>query len=405
MIWHWPRGSRRASACEFNCTMQLETKSRPVVFLVPSDVRSASKTVDRLAEALRSGARLNVISAKPSSLHFSFHEVKVALRVDSKGTPRLAAPAFVGCLAVSSDLPVGRLSPSGERVFAPCPKAALSFNSWANEVMGRIGQLDIPVNYQQSFVRFGVKSTLEQRCATYEQRTGRHVARPRTWIVPPGEVIATQQRLTAEVSKWPVIVKPSNSSRARGIEIISKPEELRSAPETRVVQELVPRPILVDGHKVDVRAHVLLWKGSAFNYAIPSLVLLRAATECYSQGVMASEICNISYTRRLGGRVWATTLAAMVGSQRIWRNVMPSIEETLDSFMNVVAMQAPEQPFFGIWGIDLALTADGGSVQALLLEVNPAPEIYREHKEIDRSMDRMLATEVAPRLKTYLQAL
>jgi hypothetical protein len=103
--------------------------------------------------------------------------------------------------------------------------------------------------------------------------------------------------------------------------------------------------------------------------------------------------------------VQATTLADAVLARSEWSSVRAAIDFTLTELMRAVAhciRSTATGPFFGLWGIDLALTRHRGAPVALLLETNPFPQLYRGHAALDAATDRMLADDVAPRLAACL---
>eukprot|EP00913_Durusdinium_trenchii_P023809 g22359.t1 len=81
---------------------------------------------------------------------------------------------------------------------------------------------------------------------------------PRSWrITQPEELQAALEFCQSHV----VIVKPNRGLQGRGIYLAAKPEELRTAlaaESDAVVQEYICRPLLIDGHKWDLRLYALV---------------------------------------------------------------------------------------------------------------------------------------------------
>lgn len=122
----------------------------------------------------------------------------------------------------------------------------------------------------------------------------------------------------------------------------------------------------------------------------------------YKEARLESEICNISYARRLGCPVRARMLDGLYGFGTLQRDIRRAVKEVLSAFFDVVRMYAPERRIFCLWGIDLALAMRDGTIKAFLLEANPSPDVYFHDAEVDHGIDRMLVREMAPLLAVYL---
>ena len=93
-----------------------------------------------------------------------------------------------------------------------------------------------------------------------------------------------RQRLIKEMqmkkkSTW--IVKPDNSSEGKGIYLASKIEDIKSD-ETVVVQEYISSPMLIDGHKFDLRIYVLITSVVPLRLYIYHKGIARFAAQPYS---------------------------------------------------------------------------------------------------------------------------
>ena len=91
------------------------------------------------------------------------------------------------------------------------------------------------------------------------------------------------QRLKQTDSKrnlW--IVKPNNLSRGRGIYLVEDPSEV-NIEEPSVIQRYISNPLLINGHKFDLRIYVLVTSVDPLRIYIYKEGLARFATEEYAQ--------------------------------------------------------------------------------------------------------------------------
>jgi hypothetical protein len=373
--------------------------SPSLFFLTPPGVRRDRIKVERMAAAFSSGSRLAAVTTEPAWVEVRNHEFTVHVPPDSLGNGwQPVRPSFMGCLGVASGLPVGRGKFITTEDLLRQPQPLSPFDSWSNKVLTAAGGLGIPVSYESRVGGFGVKSVLERRCREFEASTGKLIPRPRTWIVPPGDVDASRTQM--QNATGPFVVKPANSSRGRGIEVLRDADRLKPAPTARVVQELVADPLMLDGHKIDARAYLIV-HGPPLDVFQGSLVILRQAAERYRRGERASEICSISYSQRHSECLAVTTLEAVRHASPVWTKAEEAIGMAVRLLSDVVAMHPPSHPFFAIWAVDYCLAYSGGILQPYLLEVNTIPVIYRGQHQLDEATDRMIVAQAAPRLRSY----
>lgn len=102
-----------------------------------------------------------------------------------------------------------------------------------------------------------------------------------TFILPNDyrQIIAYQSQEGNEKTIW--ICKPTDLSRGRGISIISDMEELKYDTQS-VLQTYIKNPLLIRGHKWDMRIYVLIPHGMRpMNLFLYTEGLVRFSTERY----------------------------------------------------------------------------------------------------------------------------
>lgn len=95
-----------------------------------------------------------------------------------------------------------------------------------------------------------------------------------------------------EISGTPTfIVKPDGGSQGDGIYLIRDPSDLKlmvgSQAKQAVVQEYIPKPLLIDKLKFDIRLYVLIRSLEPLEIYIAKEGLTRFCTEPYQVGLMA----------------------------------------------------------------------------------------------------------------------
>ena len=74
------------------------------------------------------------------------------------------------------------------------------------------------------------------------------------------------------------IVKPANLSRGRGIYLIENPNEV-SVEDTSVISRYISNPLLINGHKFDLRLYVVMTSIDPLRIYIYKEGLARFASE------------------------------------------------------------------------------------------------------------------------------
>jgi tubulin polyglutamylase TTLL5 len=84
---------------------------------------------------------------------------------------------------------------------------------------------------------------------------------------------------TTKRNLW--IVKPSGSSRGRGIYIVDDPKQILQTNESLVVSRYIDNPLLLNGHKFDLRIYVLVTSYDPLRIYVYREGLVRFASEKY----------------------------------------------------------------------------------------------------------------------------
>lgn len=113
---------------------------------------------------------------------------------------------------------------------------------------------------------------------------------PRSWNLPRDKaafVEYAKERLAQEIASGVLetkrsayIVKPGSSCQGRGIYLIQKPEQLKAA-NNHIVSEYIPRPLLINGKKFDLRIYVVITSASPLRIYAFQEGLARFCTEDY----------------------------------------------------------------------------------------------------------------------------
>jgi len=107
---------------------------------------------------------------------------------------------------------------------------------------------------------------------------------PDTYILPNEfhDFHAHYQKLKVSEPKRNVwIVKPANSSQGKGIRLIENLDEL-NVDETSVISRYITNPLLINGHKFDLRIYVVVTSYEPLRVYVYKEGLARFASESYS---------------------------------------------------------------------------------------------------------------------------
>ncbi len=76
-------------------------------------------------------------------------------------------------------------------------------------------------------------------------------------------------------------MKPSGSSQGRGIYIVDDPKQIPQSNESLVVSRYIDNPLLMNGHKFDLRIYVLVTSYDPLRIYVYREGLVRFASEKY----------------------------------------------------------------------------------------------------------------------------
>jgi Tubulin-tyrosine ligase family len=281
-------------------------------------------------------------------------------------------------------------------IYEPQPQRDVA----ARELLARISLHGVRTNYDPDASQLGVKSVLEERCREYEEASGRKIPRPRTIVIAGGggkdEIVQFMRRV------GPCIIKPHNESRSRGVGVLLPGESvsgLELGTECYVVQELVARPLLMDGFKTGLRVYLIV-DDLKRSYSLSQVGLVKLAPAPYRVGDPAAEIVG-PYEQRDGSWPTIYLLNELVEgdeTRATWTAIRKSIDQTIDLFMEAVSWRAglfhQRLPSTQIWGIDILVRETNGTYEAYLIEVNTFPQLYRGDAFTDAAVDNVVRYEL-----------
>ncbi len=287
-------------------------------------------------------------------------------------------------------------------VFCPTRSANRAHNADADRLLTALATIAIRVGYDHDSSLWGIKSVFERRCRAYESVFGSPIPRPRTELVN-GE--PDRGKISHFVARYgPSILKPHNSSRSRGIRILTEIDQVPRLilnQDQYVLQELVADPATLRGRKLELRVYVVIHDLQEPVYRISRTVLIKTAIRRYAPGVEDAEICGVTYARRRGFVPQIGLLDDMTTPNRScythWRAIRSGIHDVVSPFMRAVAWRArstAKLPCHLFWGLDLAIQNTSSGPRALLLEANTFPALYQGEEHIDSAMDRLFVHEL-----------
>jgi tubulin polyglutamylase TTLL5 len=220
---------------------------------------------------------------------------------------------------------------------------------------------------------------------------------PKTFVLP-AEYLAFVETFARETSKYGVrndeqsiwIIKPLSMSRGRGIRLIDNIADINYS-DALIAQRYVTNPLLLDGHKFDLRLYVLVTsfqpleafiykEGFARLASVPFSLddlgdkfvhLTNSAIQkfakavpkvCTEGGIFGG--CKLSLTR-----LWAKLRGVGIDTAALWTKVIEVVVKTLVVVEDAVGHQ---QNSFEVYGFDVMFDTD---LKCWLIECNASPSM------------------------------
>lgn len=254
---------------------------------------------------------------------------------------------------------------------------------------------------------WGPKHELELRLRAYRRATGRRFPHPETFIAARAQLPTVLKSFARRGVDC--IVKPAFGAWGAGSRAV-RPDSawhLGSNAQQFVVQQLVPRPMLLGGHKVDLRCHVAIDVDNRQRSRPIPPVLIRRAGVAYRRGKNDAEINNLTYQRLHRLRSTIMPIEEMPGisvpiREAILRQLDHLSEQLIDAYflwMESVRGRHPEWIIPSrvlLWGLDVGISRTNRSVRLLVLENNARPQLRRSVASCDRAMAAMLRSSYLP---------
>lgn len=225
---------------------------------------------------------------------------------------------------------------------------------------------------------------------------------PDTYILPNEfhDFHAHYQKLKVSEPKRNVwIVKPANSSQGKGIRLIETLDEL-NVDETSVISRYITNPLLINGHKFDLRIYVVVTSYEPLRVYVYKEGLARFASESYSTKIQKDNrfmhLTNYSINKKNDkfvqnkdaeqddvGFKWSLTAFCNhleqvgIDMDLMWSRIFDVILKTLSLGDNYVLQAMKKNQMhrlncFEIFGFDVLLDSD---LKPWLIEVNLSPSL------------------------------
>jgi tubulin polyglutamylase TTLL5 len=133
------------------------------------------------------------------------------------------------------------------------------------------------------------KDKLCQNVVKMQERHGKHYFDfiPDTYVLPEefGDFYNHYQKLKQNESKKNIwIIKPANSCQGKGIYIVDDINDV-NVDETSVISKYITNPLLINGHKFDLRIYVCITSYEPLRVYVHQEGLARFASETYTQKI------------------------------------------------------------------------------------------------------------------------
>jgi hypothetical protein len=257
--------------------------------------------------------------------------------------------------------------------------------------------------------RWGLKHQQELNLRRYENATGQIIARPHTLIARPHEVMGAVASFADRGETC--VVKPTLGEGGEGLRVVRPGEPFHpSDVATVVVQRLVPDPLLVKGHKADIRCYLLIDVDEPRRSGRVGPVFLRRAAVPYVAGHPSAEITNTSYRYRHGLAPDMFPLDQAPGiSPGLHGEILGRLEALATSVVDAYFWSAANDVAAGrvsgpvpnrviLFGVDVLVSGPPSSPELRFLEVNPFPSLYRGLQPCDVAVDDMISRQYLPAL-------
>jgi Tubulin-tyrosine ligase family len=252
---------------------------------------------------------------------------------------------------------------------------------------------------------WGPKHQQERKLRLYESATGRRVLRPRTDIARASELAGVLRVFAADESTC--VVKPTGGEGGRGLAIVSPGGAAPRVGGAVVVQRLVPDPLLVKGHKADIRFFLLMDVDREEVSGRIGPILVRRAAAPYVAGRLEAEITNTAFRVRRGFYPDIHPLELVTGLSwelRDWivSEVRSLARELVAACFWHSARECAVRPESRVpnrvilFGIDVLVAGAEGRPLLYFLEMNPFPGFFRGVRDSDAAIDAMISREYLP---------
>ena len=258
--------------------------------------------------------------------------------------------------------------------------------------------------------RWGPKHQQESKLRRYETATGRRIRRPNTYVATPSQVPKLMSQFAKRTDMC--VIKPAFGDRGHGIKIVSTDDPVSwiIAEECAIMQDLLSDPLLIDGHKADLRCYLLIDVDNFTTSGRCGPIFVRRAPAAYQRGMVAAEVTNTAYRLSLGMSPDILPLEEVVLIDDQLRGAIVSqLDVLLHELTQVYFWDArylaenmtPQRVSNRVilFGVDVLVTVPrSGNPMLYFLEMNPFPGFYRGSIPCDRAIDEMLAGRYLPAL-------
>ncbi len=267
-------------------------------------------------------------------------------------------------------------------------------------ILAAAARCGIVVNAPGLLGRWGRKDGLEMALREAVREGAPRVPRPETYVVPGAQVWVAVSSFHRRGKTC--LVKPANGTRGERICVLSPGQMMPGTKAgTWIVQELLERPLLVDGHKADLRAFLCVDLTRGLDVRLLPPVLVRVAGYPYEKGSGPAEITNTAFRARHGFSPATSLLNDAIADPRLKAEILSSLESLVDNLsesLQLFSASVGRSPQVLVWGIDVFVGRSDGMVSTQILEINVYPRLFRGVLSADEAVSSMWLDEVLPRI-------